>query len=516
MPQIRWQLLVALTGTLTVLSACARPAETADCWRSPPEPNPRSRADYVGWALACGKQGLTDNAWDVYAKLIAGFPEPEAKEQLYVGYAVRWPWDEERFAPAAAWLDRAAPSFDLLREASRHEQLYAPLKPDGPFLMHVTSEKRNPIRQAVRGLAAADWREFYRGDPQRLRNDALVMLRVNHHLDQALTPTGRLGSGSFIRQLYRDVLLQLLNRSDDPAAVAAGMLEGLRQADPPPPSLVRTVMMEYAALADMYQRIYRWDDAAGRYVMVRDEIDPLRSEFRRLRKLSEEEVTEQLLPSDYEASVEFLKAHYEKLAEYVDLPYADIVTIIERLERATDQEGTFLTQETIRNIRRFLIERNQVVAARRATHLIYALWAHRHTHGAFPASLDELDVPNLAELRRDPFSPREFVYRPTADGFIIYSLGVDLVDQDGRHAEDWGFEDGGDYVFWPVQPITPPWLRPRILITSDGRILEQPRDGGPVRELSPEEIGLTGEQEEEPEAAPPTVKHESPGGTDKK
>ena len=77
-------------------------------------------------------------------------------------------------------------------------------------------------------------------------------------------------------------------------------------------------------------------------------------------------------------------------------------------------------------------------------------------------------------------------------------------------------EDGGDYVFWPVQPITPPWLRPRILITSDGRILEQPRDGGPVRELSPEEIGLTGEKEDEPESAPPAGKQQGAGGTEKK
>jgi hypothetical protein len=234
--------------------------------------------------------------------------------------------------------------------------------------------------------------------------------------------------------------------------------------------------------------------------MDRDRIEPLRSEFRRLRNLSDEEITERLLPSDYEASVRFLKVHHEKLAEYVDQPYADVFAIIERMDSAVDQEGTFLTRGTIRKFRRFLIERNQVVAARRATHLIYAVWAYRHVCGAFPASLDELRVPHLSELRRDPFSPRDFVYRPTAEGFTLYSLGIDLADQEGTHVEDWGFRGGGDYVFWPVQPLMPPWLRPRILITSDGRILEQPRDGGPIRELSPEELGLTGDEEEEEES----------------
>ncbi|UCG34327.1 MAG: hypothetical protein JSU68_06750 [Phycisphaerales bacterium] len=514
MPQRRWGLLVTLAGTLTVLSACARPIETMDCWRKLPEPDPRSRADYVAWAQACGQRGVTDNAWGAYARLMASFPEPEAKEQLYVGYAVRWPWEEERFAAAAAWLDRAAASFELLREASQHEHLYAPLMPDGPYLLHVTSEKRNPIRKAVRGLAAAGWREFYRGDPKPLRQDALVMLRVAHHLDEAVTPTGRLGTGGFARSLYRDVLLQLLDRCEDPGAVAAELLEALCEADPPPPSLVRTVTMQYAALADMYQRVYRWDDAAGRYVMDRGEIDSVRSEFRRLRKLSDQEITEQLLPSDYEASIAFLKAHHEKLLEYVDQPYADIREVMDRLDGAVDRKGTYLTQTTVRKLRRFLIERNQVVAARRATHLIYALWTHRHARGTFPPSLDELDVTDLAELRRDAFSPRDFAYRLTAEGFTLYSLGIDMVDQGGRHAEDWGFEDGGDYVFWPMQPITPPWLRPRILITSDGRILEQPRDGGPVRELSPEEIGLTSQEEEESEPAQPTRKRAPSGETE--
>ena len=58
---------------------------------------------------------------------------------------------------------------------------------------------------------------------------------------------------------------------------------------------------------------------------------------------------------------------------------------------------------------------------------------------------------------------------------MLYSLGVDCADQGGAHQEDWGKGKPGDYVFWPVQPITPPWLRPRLLITSDGRMIEQQR-----------------------------------------
>ena len=63
-------------------------------------------------------------------------------------------------------------------------------------------------------------------------------------------------------------------------------------------------------------------------------------------------------------------------------------------------------------------------------------------------SLDRLDLPNLAELRIDPFSGRDFVYRSTDAGFRLYSFGDNFQDDGGRHAF-WKKE--GDVVFWPVQ-----------------------------------------------------------------
>ena len=62
----------------------------------------------------------------------------------------------------------------------------------------------------------------------------------------------------------------------------------------------------------------------------------------------------------------------------------------------------------------------------------------------------------------DPFSGKPFAYRTTAEGFILYSAGVDRDDDGGRHSRSWGrsrpdnaydedWQPDGDYVFWPVQ-----------------------------------------------------------------
>ena len=70
----------------------------------------------------------------------------------------------------------------------------------------------------------------------------------------------------------------------------------------------------------------------------------------------------------------------------------------------------------------------------------------------FPESLEQLvSAGYLQHLPRDGYSPRPLVYKPTADGFLLYSWGLDF-DDDGGARSKWGQgEQGGDQVFWPLQ-----------------------------------------------------------------
>lgn len=53
-------------------------------------------------------------------------------------------------------------------------------------------------------------------------------------------------------------------------------------------------------------------------------------------------------------------------------------------------------------------------------------------HAAYPEKLLELTPDMLAELPPDPFSGRNLVYRRLPDGYQLYSVGPDGVDDDGR------------------------------------------------------------------------------------
>jgi hypothetical protein len=62
-----------------------------------------------------------------------------------------------------------------------------------------------------------------------------------------------------------------------------------------------------------------------------------------------------------------------------------------------------------------------------------------------------LEADLLKKLPMDPFSDKPLVYKRTADGFMLYSLGADFDDDGGLHSR-WGQDKtGGDHVFWPVE-----------------------------------------------------------------
>ncbi len=83
-----------------------------------------------------------------------------------------------------------------------------------------------------------------------------------------------------------------------------------------------------------------------------------------------------------------------------------------------------------------------------------AVWEYKYDTGHFPDELQTLISENyFTKLPADPYSDVPLVYRLTADGFMLYSVAANFVD-DGGHHEDWHQGHvGGDYVFWPVQAI---------------------------------------------------------------
>jgi hypothetical protein len=66
----------------------------------------------------------------------------------------------------------------------------------------------------------------------------------------------------------------------------------------------------------------------------------------------------------------------------------------------------------------------------------FALAAYRSDAGQYPAQLDELVPKYLPELPPDVFSTNPLQYRPTENGYLFYSVGVNGKDEEGRGHDD--------------------------------------------------------------------------------
>lgn len=61
-----------------------------------------------------------------------------------------------------------------------------------------------------------------------------------------------------------------------------------------------------------------------------------------------------------------------------------------------------------------------------------ALRAYRANHGQWPSRLDDLCPDYLDAIPNDPLTGRPYVYRPAEPEFVLYSVGKDRIDNQGR------------------------------------------------------------------------------------
>lgn len=108
-------------------------------------------------------------------------------------------------------------------------------------------------------------------------------------------------------------------------------------------------------------------------------------------------------------------------------------------------------------VRRVFIDRLKWLAERRAAAVAVACERFRLAHGRWPTSLAELPPAD----NTDPYTGRPLRLKPLADGLLVYSIGPDDTDNDGRLTVNARATQGTDVGFrvWSAsvrqQPSTP-------------------------------------------------------------
>jgi hypothetical protein len=86
-----------------------------------------------------------------------------------------------------------------------------------------------------------------------------------------------------------------------------------------------------------------------------------------------------------------------------------------------------------------------------------AIRAYWLDHGRNPAKLADLVPDYLPEVPKDPFNGGQLVYRLAPNGYLLYSVGVNGVDDGGKNSGPTGLEENGDILLddSPTPPPTP-------------------------------------------------------------
>jgi hypothetical protein len=434
--------LVCILALLALLTANAFAADP-----KPPPPNPADPVDYYAWMNNTLGGDLDDNAYDAYVRVydqIEPF-EGDWGDTLYA------PWSDN--PPVSNWLAgnrgallkfrRVARKRDCLVLGEMPEPTGDP-RIDG-LLFRLELFELSKHRAACKGLIADGFRAWSSGDHKRLPQNASLVLRSGRHFDSSPILIARLVGVSCAAMSYRSMRVAL-NLSPEPGELAVRFLHDLEADDPPWPSLERPLFGERLMAWDICQRAYKPGPKPGTWTFHRPTLQMI---SQGLPALDFDGLAPRPIP--FEETLSEFDACYDVYADWARTPYHQAPEGAEQVDRLTEKSSNMLVKTLVPSLSRARVLNEMITTERRATHLICYLWAHRADAGAFPASLDELQAPNLPDLRVDSFNGRDLVYRSTAASFTLYTVGKDLDDDGGRHDRRWGEKTGGDFVFWPVQ-----------------------------------------------------------------
>jgi len=92
----------------------------------------------------------------------------------------------------------------------------------------------------------------------------------------------------------------------------------------------------------------------------------------------------------------------------------------------------------------------RLITDREALIATVSILRYEKEHNKYPESLEQLvESEYIKIVPQDPFSGNSLVYKKTDDGFILYSVGLNMIDDRGVIVNNkWAKE--GDAVFWPV------------------------------------------------------------------
>jgi hypothetical protein len=375
--------------------------------------------------------------------------------------ATRRAWKPQELPEIAAWLKANEKPLAVAVEASKRTHYYSPLvPPDGKkSLIDVSLPGVQKCRSLANALRARAMLRAGQGNEESAWQDLLASHRLGRLVAWGGTAIEFL-VGVAIDINASEADLAFLERTRPKAERIAGYLRDLREL-PAIPALIdkvnlaeRFMLLQAVTMVDRqglrYLRRLEGGEAKAipeldeRIVLRNIDWDPaLRGANRWYDRL-----VAGLSEPDYGVRAERLKQFDTALrklrAEIVDI--GTLAVLLDKKQSGSTR-GKLLGDVMITLLMPAL---HKIQGAADRTHqtqdnltVAFALERYRSEKGGYPKTLDALTPDYLKQIPRDLFSGNALVYRPTfpkaagpANGYLLYSVGVNGKDEGGRGYED--------------------------------------------------------------------------------
>ncbi|MCD5397365.1 hypothetical protein LR003_00310 [candidate division NPL-UPA2 bacterium] len=379
-----------------------------------------------------------ENAAIIYQKAFDLLQEGDKEEKEAFGVFLtekgrdRINWPEINVSLIRSLLEKNAGALSLVRQATRLEKSRFPLEYEKGLMMALPYLAK--MRRLARLLAAQALLQSEEGKVDEALKTLSVGLRLGRSLEtepSIISQLVRMAINTIMLQAMEIILNQheaqpatykaLIRELDDLKGRIAftRSLEGERAFGLWTFDMMRQEPELLLGLEGRWAWLYVYGSYLLRPILKRDQVYYLRMAGR-LVALSR-------LP------------YYQAVAEVRDFE--------KELEHAVPRYG-FITRALLPPLSRTFIRQARSEAQIRAGKLALALRIYRARQGTYPETLKALTPEILSQLPVDPFTGKDYIYRREEEGFIVYSVGENLRDDQGTF--DPGYPEEGD-IIWRSQ-----------------------------------------------------------------
>lgn len=379
--------------------------------------------------------------------------EPEVIADEVLRQARTCPWRTEDIPPLAAWVEANKVPLDLLVAAAAKPRFYSPspnlLTNPNTSLIEALLPHAQGIRYAAIGLTTRALFRTGHGQYAEAWQDCLACWRLGSQVATGPTVVERL-VGIAVRSVAKDATLALLQCNDLPQGLPKQILSDLNSL---PPNI---------KMADAF-------DHAERYMYLDQTLRQLTGRLGGDSGVlgSEMETPSRLFAFNVDEPLKIGNAWYDRIVaaaamddsagrqEAMDQIDADVAKLAGGVksglfgalfsrQKRSEVMGNIMVTMLLPALKAAVDAEDRDASSMGLVRIAAALAVHRADHDAYPEALTELAPSVLADIPHDPYSDKLPIYQRRGDGYLLYSVYQNGVDDRGRDLS--GSIVGGEWL----------------------------------------------------------------------